>query len=62
MTYKRIYAHEKDHKTFKELKHKNQIESDVDMFHMLIEMALKQEDIKENIKGLNAKLSDGVTG
>lgn len=62
MTYKRIYAKEKAYDTFKTLKHKRQIDADVDMFDYLIELALKEESKNDNVNNVNANICDGVTG
>ena len=67
MTYKRIHAWVQDYNTFIKLKLKKQIELErtidtVEFFHMILEEYQKSEAQKENLKNLDARISDGVTG
>lgn len=59
MPYKVLHIKEQDYKTFKQLKHRLQIDSDVKTFTRILEMATK------DLNGINdqsEQTSDGVTG
>jgi hypothetical protein len=61
MPYKNLHVNEADYKTFKQLKHRLQIDSDVKTFHKLIEI------VQNNLNGVNdnseeSKQCDGIAG
>jgi hypothetical protein len=60
MPYKVLHINEADYKTFKQLKHRLQIDSDVKTFHKLMEI------VHNNLNGVNSNEKesecDGIAG
>jgi uncharacterized membrane protein YkoI len=62
MPYKVLHINEADYKTFKQLKHRLEIDSDVKTFHKLMEII--QNNLNGNTVNSNEKESecDGIAG
>ena len=59
MPYKNLHVNPDDYKTFKELKHRLKIDSDVKAFKVIVRLASEKQN---DLNGMNASICDGIAG